>query len=135
VMPPPLPEGTPGPTVETSGSETTALVPLSGSTDGMTHHSLLRPRGLSVNLPRAEAVLPVGVHRIERDGLRYVWIRDRPQGGLQIRFIFSAPPPDERLLELEEDAVRIRVRQHQPVAEVPAQPDLAADTALGRSVR
>jgi hypothetical protein len=119
-LPPPLPDGTPGPTVDTTGAETVALVPVSGSTDGMTHRSLFHPRGLAVNLPQAQPALPVGVHRIERDGLRFVWIRDRgeggPRGGLEIRFIFSSPPPDERLLELEEDAVRIRVRRHEVVA-------------------
>jgi hypothetical protein len=115
-LPPPLPEGTPGPTVATSGAETTALVPVSGSTEGMTHRSLFHPRGLSVNLPQARAVLAPGVHLIERDGLRLVWIRDRGEAGLQIRFIFTSPPPDERLLELEEDAVRIRVRRHEQVA-------------------
>jgi PilZ domain len=124
VIPPPLPDGTPGPAVDTSGAETTALVPVSGSTDGMTHHSLMRPRGLAVNLPRARTVLPVGLHRIERDGLRFVWIRDRPAGGLQIRFIFTNPPPDERLLELEEDAVRIRVRRHEALATSTPAPEL-----------
>jgi hypothetical protein len=82
----------------------------------MTHRSLFHPRGLSVNLPQAQTVLSPGVHRIERDGLRFVWIRDRGEAGLQIRFIFTSPPPDERLLELEEDAVRIRVRRHEQIA-------------------
>jgi hypothetical protein len=69
-----------------------------------------------VNLPRAQSVLPMGVHRIDRDGLRFVWIRDRPGGGLQIRYVFTNPPPNERLLELEEDAVRIRVRRGGSIA-------------------
>jgi hypothetical protein len=102
--------------VDTDGTETTALVPVTGSTAGMTHHSLLRPRGLTVNLPQAQAALPVGLHRIDRDGLRFVWIRDRAEGGLQIRFVFTNPPPDERLLELEEDGVRIRVRRQEQIA-------------------
>jgi hypothetical protein len=116
VPPAPLPAGTPGPIVESDGRETTALVPVTGSTDGMTHHSLIHPRGLAVNLPDAQTVLSMGVHPIDRDGLRFVWIREREQGGLQIRFIFTNPPPNERLLELEEDAVRIRVRRQQEVA-------------------
>jgi hypothetical protein len=118
-MPDPLPEGTPGPTVDTSGSETTALVPLAGSTARMTHFSLMHPRGLAVNLPLAQTVLAPGLHRIDRDGLRFVWIRDRGQGGVQVRFIFTSPPPDERLLELEEDALRIRVRRHDQLATTP----------------
>jgi hypothetical protein len=116
-----LPEGTPGPTVDSNGSETTALVPLAGSTGGMTHFSLMHPRGLAVNLPLAQTVLAPGLHKIDRDGLRFVWIRDRRQGGggLQVRFIFTSPPPDERLLELEEDALRIRVRRHDQLASSP----------------
>jgi len=112
VIPAPLPAGTPGPTLETDGDETTALVPVTGSTGKMAHYSLSHPRGLAVNLPLAQSVLPIGLHTIGRDGLRYVWIRERPSGGLQIRFIFTSPPPDERLLELDEDAVKIRVRHH-----------------------
>jgi hypothetical protein len=103
VIPAPLPEGTPGPAVETEGEETTALVPLTGSTAGMFHYSLAHPRGLLVNLPQAQSAIPVGLHAINRDGLQFVWIRERREGGLQVRFIFSKPPPDERLLELEED--------------------------------
>jgi hypothetical protein len=118
-MPEPLPEGTPGPTVDTSGSETTALVPLAGSTARMTHFSLMHPRGLAVNLPLAQTVLAPGLHKVDRDGLRFVWIRDRREGGLQVRFIFTTPPPDERLLELEEDALRIRVRRHDQLATTP----------------
>jgi hypothetical protein len=118
VIPTPLPEGTPGPSVETEGEETTALVPLTGSTAGMFHYSLSHPRGLLVNLPQAQSAIPVGLHAVNRDGLQFVWIRERREGGLQVRFIFSKPPPDERLLELEEDGVKIRVRRHaSPVAQ------------------
>jgi hypothetical protein len=116
VVPPPLPAGTPGPTIESDGTETTALVPVTGSTQGMVHHSLARRKGVAVNLPLAQSELPLGLHTVDRDGLRYVWIRERAEGGIQIRFVFSNPPPDERLLELEEDAVKIRVRLHGEVA-------------------
>ena len=120
VVPAPLPPGTPGPTIESDGAETTALVPLTGSTQGMIHRSLARRRGVSVNLPLAQSELPLGLHTIDRDGLRYVWIRERAEGGIQIRFVFTNPPPDERLLELEDDAVKIRVRLHGEVAAKPA---------------
>jgi hypothetical protein len=116
VIPPPLPEGTPGPDIESDGNETTASVPISGSAQGMVHYSLARHKGVAVNLPRAQSELPLGLHTIARDGLRYVWIRDRPEGGIQVRFIFSNPLPDERLLELEDDTVKIRVRLHSAVA-------------------
>lgn len=119
-VPPPLPPGTPGPTIESDGTETTALVPVTGSTQGMVHYSLARRRGVAVNLPLAQSELPTGLHTVGRDGLRYVWIRDRPEGGIQVRFIFTSPPPDERLLELEDDAVKIRVRLHSDVAAQPS---------------
>jgi hypothetical protein len=120
VVPAPLPPGTPGPTIESDGAETTALVPVTGSTQGMVHYSLARRRGVAVNLPLAQSELPVGLHTIGRDGLRYVWIRDRPEGGIQVRFLFTNPPPDERLLELEDDALKIRIRLHGEVAAEPA---------------
>jgi len=116
VMPPPLPPDTPGPTIESDGVETTAVVPVTGSTKGMMHYSLSRRRGVAVNLPRAQSDLAIGVHSIGRDGLRHVWIRERPEGGIQVRFIFTNPPPDERLLELEDNAVRVRIRAHDAVA-------------------
>jgi hypothetical protein len=116
VMPPPLPPDTPGPTIESDGTETTAVVPISGSTKGMMHRSLARRRGVSVNLPLAQSDLPMGLHAVGRDGLRYVWIRERAEGGIQVRFIFSNPPPDERLLELEDNAVKVRIRMHDAVA-------------------
>jgi hypothetical protein len=122
MMPAPLPPGTPGPTIESDGTETTAVVPLLGSTEGMAHYSLARRRGLVVNLPHAAAAIPNGLHAVNRDGLRYVWIRDRAEGGVHVRFIFANPPPDERLLELEDDAIRVRIRLKAPVAaEDPAQ--------------
>jgi hypothetical protein len=133
-IPEPLPPGTPGPTVVTTDGETTALVPVTGSTAGMFHYSLAHPRGLLVNLPEARSALPLGVHAVGRDGLRFVWIRERREGGLQVRFVFTKPPPDERLLELEEAAVKIRVRLHaSPMAQslpqapvVPPKDDLAS---------
>jgi hypothetical protein len=89
VIPPPLPPDTPGPTIESDGVETTAVVPVTGSTKGMMHYSLSRRRGVAVNLPRAQSELPLGLHAIGRDGLRYVWIRERAEGGIQVRFIFN----------------------------------------------
>jgi hypothetical protein len=127
VVPAPLPPGTPGPTIESDGTETTALVPVRGSTQGMAHYSLARRRGVTVNLPLAQSELPLGLHTIERDGLRYVWIRDRAEGGIQVRFVFSNPPPDERLVELEDDALKIRIRVHGEVAAAAK----AADVEVG----
>jgi hypothetical protein len=134
VIPPPLPAGTPGPEIVSDGNETTASVPVSGSTQGMVHYSLLRRKGVAVNLPRAQSELPMGLHTIGRDGLRYVWIRERPEGGIQVRFIFSNPAPDERLIELEDDAIKIRVRLHSDVAAQPAAPDGADTVVAGAAV-
>jgi hypothetical protein len=119
-----LPAGTPGPDVQRNGRETTATVPVTGSTAAMSHHSLAGGRGLAVNLPRARAGLTPGLHRIGHDGLAFVWIRERGEGrGLHVRFIFTSPPPDERLLELDEDAVRIRIRlPAAPLGEAPVSP-------------
>jgi hypothetical protein len=86
----------------------------------MVHYSLARHKGVAVNLPRAESELTTGLHTIGRDGLRYVWIRERPEGGIQVRFIFTNPAPDERLLEVEDDNVKVRVRLHSAVAGAPA---------------
>lgn len=109
VVPLPLPPGTPGPDLAREGTLTTVRVPVSGSLAGMTHYSLARPRGLAVNLPFASAELPLGLHVVRRDGIRFVWIRPRPGGGIQVRYIFANPPPDEQLLELEPGAIRVRV--------------------------
>ena len=132
VVPPPLPPDTPGPTIESDGTETTAVVPITGSTKGMMHYSLSRRKGVAVNLPRAQSELPIGLHAIGRDGLRYVWIRERPEGGIQVRFIFSNPPPDERLLELEDNAVKVRIRVPDAVAtDQSADPAETADVVVG----
>jgi hypothetical protein len=132
VVPPPLPPDTPGPTIESDGTETTAVVPVTGSTKGMMHYSLSRRKGVAVNLPRAQSELPIGLHAIGRDGLRYVWIRERPEGGIQVRFIFSNPPPDERLLELDDNAVKVRIRVHEAVAtDQSADPAETADPVVG----
>jgi hypothetical protein len=133
VVPRPLPPGTPGPTIESDGVETTAVVPVLGSTDGAVHYSLARRRGLAINLPRATSAIPVGLHAIHRDGLRFVWIRERAEGGIHVRFVFSSPPPEERLLELEDDAIRVQLRlQAPPVAGDEATPPsiIAADEEL-----
>ena len=114
IIPLPLPPGTPGPEIQRAGRETTARVALTGSTSGMSHYSLGQRRGLAVNLPHAGAAVPLGLHRVGHDGLAYVWIRQRHAGGLHVRFIFTSPAPDERLLELEEDALRIRIRLPAP---------------------
>jgi hypothetical protein len=132
VIPQPLPPGTPGPTIESDGSETTALVPLTGSTQGMVHYSLSRHRGVTVNLPLAQSELPTGLHSVGRDGLRYVWIRDRAEGGIQVRFLFSNPPPDERLVELEDDALKIRIRLHADVATEKTAEETVGDVAVSQ---
>jgi hypothetical protein len=132
VIPPPLPAGTPGPTIESDGDETTALVPVTGSTRGMAHYSLAHRRGVAVNLPLAQSELPLGLHSVGRDGLRYVWIRDRPEGGIQVRFVFSNPPPDERLLELDDDAVKIRIRMRGEVAAAKAADVVVGDVAVSQ---
>jgi hypothetical protein len=130
LIPSPLPAGTPGPDIDSDGDETTASVPISGSTAGMVHYSLLRHKGVAVNLPRAQSELPIGLHSVGRDGLRYVWIRQRPEGGIQVRFIFGNPSPEERLLEVEDDTVRIRVRVHSDVARTTDEPEtMVAGTA------
>jgi hypothetical protein len=113
LIPPPLPPDTPGPSIESDGAETTASVPISGSTEGMVHYSLGSHRkGVVINLPLAHAEIPVGLHSIRHDGVRYVWIRNRAEGGISVRFLFESPPPDERLLEVTDDAVTVRVRLH-----------------------
>jgi hypothetical protein len=134
VAPAPLPAGTPGPTVDVDGIETTVRVGFQGSTSGMSHHSLTVPRGISVNLPDAHLELPLGRHEIGHDGLRYVWLRERPEGGVQIRFVFSTPPPDQRLLDVSANQVSVRLRAHPPaepaaVAE-PTAPPVEADVDL-----
>jgi hypothetical protein len=110
LIPRPLPAETPGPTITRDGDHATARVPLLGSTVGMYHYSLTHPRGVAVNLPNARANLPIGLHLVRHDGFRTVWIRERPEGGIQIRFGFTRhPTPDEEALEIEPDAVTLRV--------------------------
>jgi hypothetical protein len=109
-----LPPGTPGPEISRDGVTATATVPVEGSIEGMFHYTLAHPRGVAVNLPFARATLPLGLHLVQHDGFRTVWIRERREGGVQIRFGFTSPPPDEQLLELEPDAVKVRVLLAQP---------------------
>jgi hypothetical protein len=116
VVPRPLPAGTPGPAVERDGDRATAVVPIEGSTTGMIHYSLTHPRGLAVNLPFARSSLPLGLHALHHDGFRFVWLRELPEGGLQVRFIFAQPPPDERVLDVEDQAVKVRVALSDSVA-------------------
>jgi hypothetical protein len=97
----PLPAGTPGPEILVEGDRAVAVVPVLGSTGGMVHYSLAHPRGLAVNLPHARSALPLGLHEIRREGFRFIWIRELPEGGLQVRFIFTYPTPDERILDVE----------------------------------
>ena len=51
----------------------------------------------------------MGLHLLRHDGFRTVWIRNRPEGGVQIRFSFMRPVTDEQRLELTGDAVSVRV--------------------------
>jgi hypothetical protein len=109
LVPRPLPAGTPGPELTVDGDRATVVVPVEGSTGGMIHYSLARPRGLVVNLPHARPGLPVGVHAVRRDGFRFVWVRELPEGGLQVRFTFTRPTPDERVLDVEDQGIKVRV--------------------------
>ena len=109
VAPRPLPEGTPGPDIILENDRATAVVPVEGSTAGMIHYSLSHPRGLVVNLPHARSTLPAGLHTVKHDGFRFIWIREPAEGGLQVRFIFSHPTPDERVLDVEQQAVKVRI--------------------------
>jgi hypothetical protein len=109
VVPRPLPEGTPGPDITLENDRVTAVVPIEGSTGGMVHYSLQHPRGLVVNLPYARSTLPVGLHEIRHDGFRFIWIRELPEGGLQVRFTFMHPLPDERVLDVEGQTIKVRI--------------------------
>ena len=39
----------------------------------------------------------------------FIWIRRLEAGGIQVRFIFSRPAPDEKVLDVEDGAVLVRV--------------------------
>jgi hypothetical protein len=127
----PLPAGTPGPEINVDGDGAVAVVPVLGSTGGMVHYSLGHPRGLVVNLPHARAALPLGLHEIRRDGFRFIWLRALPEGGLQVRFIFTHPAPDERVLDVEGEAVKVRIAlPGGETAQPPAAEAATADASL-----
>lgn len=109
-LPPALPAEAPAPLIERDDLLSVASVPISGSTSGMIHYSLADPRGVAVNLPYASTPLSPGLYWMRRDGFRVVWVRKLETGGTQVRFIFTAPAPDEQMLELSDDRLSVRVR-------------------------
>jgi hypothetical protein len=105
------PKGARAPEVLLEGDRATASVPVRGSTAGMVHYSLAKPRGVAINLPLAESVLPHGVHVVGRGGFTNVWIRERPEGGIQVRFLFDAKGVDERVLDVDGQAVKVQLQR------------------------
>ncbi|MCA9669112.1 MAG: PilZ domain-containing protein [Myxococcales bacterium] len=63
-------------------------VPVRGTAREMKQYELDQPRGVSINLPKAQAALPMKVYRLKKHGVRKVWVRSR-KGGIQVRVFYK----------------------------------------------
>jgi len=54
-------------------------------------------------------MLPLGRHPVYNEGFRFVWIRARDQGGIQVRFQLAFRTPQIRTLDVTSDAVIVQV--------------------------
>jgi len=114
IHPPPLPEDTTGPEMRLENGFVTGVVPIRGSIEGMTQFRVEEPQGVVINLPHAEAVLPLGRHAVYNEGFRFVWIRARDEGGIQIRFQLAYRTPEIQTVDVTPEAVLVRVAPPAP---------------------
>ena len=87
----------------------TAIVPIAGSPAEASHYSLLQPPAITIELPHARSALGLGIHSVQRDGLRSITILARHDGGIQIRFSFMGNLPELKTLQVGEAAVKVTI--------------------------
>jgi hypothetical protein len=59
-------------------------VPITGAKN-LTTFSMSDPPGLAVDLPKGKTEIPLRSYLLHDNAFRSLWVRARPQGGLQIR--------------------------------------------------
>jgi hypothetical protein len=82
------------------------VVGLTGSFAGSRRYPLSDPDGVAFNLPHAYAAMKVGTYRPDVAGLRSVWVRALPAGGVHLRFYYTTVRPAPRI-ELTRTGVRV----------------------------
>jgi hypothetical protein len=82
------------------------VVSLMGSIAGSRRYPLSNPDGVAFNLPHASAAMKVGTYRPDVPGLRSVWVRALPGGGVHLRFHYTNDRPAPRI-ELTRTGVRV----------------------------
>jgi hypothetical protein len=85
-------------------------VGLEGSIASARRYQLRDPDGVAFNLPRAHATMKLGTYTPDVPGLKQVWIRALPGGGVNVRFFFTgghAAPT----VELHRDGVSVTPRE------------------------
>jgi hypothetical protein len=78
------------PAVSIAGARARLSVPVAGSTSGLSTFRLTDPPGVAIDLPSARPAVPLRAYPLHREGFRSLWVRERPQGGLQVRVHFAA---------------------------------------------
>jgi PilZ domain-containing protein len=85
------------------------VVGLTGSLAGATRYPLRKPDGVAFNLPHARATMRVGTYSPDVPGLKSMWVRALPGGGVHLRFFFASTGAAPRVA-LERDGVRVGAR-------------------------
>jgi hypothetical protein len=85
----PISDGPWHPMVTTGGGRDTLVVPLSGGQKPLATFTMSDPPGLAVDLPHGKTTVPLRSYLIHDSSFRSVWVRARPEGGLQIRLHYA----------------------------------------------
>ncbi len=79
-----------GPRVRALGARIDVDIPVRGSLAGLDSYRLTRPSGVSIDLPRQPLKIRYGMYRIDRLGIRRIWIR-KYKHGAQVRVVTDKP--------------------------------------------
>ena len=85
------------------------VVGLKGSLAGSKQYPLRNPDGVAFNLPHARATMRLGTYSPDVPGLKSMWVRALPGGGVHLRFFFASTGAAPHVA-LERDGVHVTAR-------------------------
>ncbi len=112
VAPPPVEAAAakaPEPAAAPASEPAPFVVGLTGSLAGSRRYPLRSPDGVAFNLPHAHATMKLGTYAPDVPGLKSVWVRALPGGGVHLRFFFASKGAAPHVA-LEHDGVHVTAR-------------------------
>lgn len=120
------------PDISVSGTKTSIMVPIKGSTKGADFKIIDKKRKVIVTLPKAVSMVTLRVYNLKHPSFKKVWIDQdeanaQPTDGTKLRFILSDSFDPQ--VEITDDFVRVTIRRPESSDEPRPEKHRSADRA------